>query len=226
MSRAAVFFLLILAPALALVLALLGLETANANPLGWLLLVIGISYPVAVVVYYWIRKRPFWESKDGGDAIVEEIGDTSFWLILPGMLAAFFGPPLEYIYFTAIIPRENWVEIIGLALIVTGVVLQWWTRSAIQGQYSGRIRVTTKHQLVDEGPYHYIRHPAYAGYFLLALGICIGYSSLIGLIAIPILMVPGFAYRMNIEEHLLAQSFGERYRIYASKTKRIIPGVW
>ncbi len=61
MSRIAVFFLLLVAPALSLVLALLGLETLNQNPLGWVLLVVGIAYPAGVVIVYWFQKKAFWQ---------------------------------------------------------------------------------------------------------------------------------------------------------------------
>ncbi len=226
MSRVAVWFLVVLAPALGLLLALLGFETLGKNFLGWLLLVVGIGYSAGVIIYAWILKEPFWQPKAGGRAVSEEIGDRSFWWILPGMFSTFFAPPLEYIYLPEFLPRTFWMQIIGLILIVIALLLRLWTRRAIKEQYSGHVQVTEKHQLVQIGPYRCIRHPGYAAYFLMALGICIGYSSVIGLIAIPILMVPGFAYRMNVEEGLLAKSFGEKYQAYASKTKRIIPGVW
>lgn len=226
MSRTATFFLLVLAPALALVLALLGLETLNKNIIGWLLLAIGIGYPCGAIIHFWIHKEPFWRPKVGGDTLVEEIGDKSFWMILPGMLAIFFAPPLEYMYLPMFLPHTGWMQLIGLAFILAGGLLRLWARSSIKGQYSGRIQVTTKYQLIESGPYRYIRHPGYAGYFFVALGICLGYSSLIGLIAIAILMLPGFAYRMNLEEKLLAESFGDAYQAYARRTKRILPGVW
>lgn len=226
MSRTAVFFLLVLAPALGLLLALLGYETLEKNFLGWLLLAVGVFYTAGMIIYTWILKQPFWQPKTDSKTVSEEKGDRSFWLILPGMLIAFFAPPLEYIYFPEFLPRTIWMEVIGLIFIVIALLLRFWTRAAAGEQYSGHVQVTEKHQLVQSGPYRYIRHPGYAGYFLIALGICIGYSSLIGLAAIPIFMVPGFAYRMNVEEKLLTKSFGDEYRIYARRTKRILPGIW
>src|SRR5512147_827181 len=96
MSRIAIAFLLFVAPALSLVLALLGLETLNQNLLGWALLLVGITYPVGVVIVYWFRKKTFWQGS--GQTIKEELGDRSFWTILPGMLIPFFASPLEYMY--------------------------------------------------------------------------------------------------------------------------------
>jgi protein-S-isoprenylcysteine O-methyltransferase Ste14 len=226
MSHAAVFFLLLVAPALALVLALLGLETLKSNALGWLLLAIGTAYPAGAVIHFWILKRPFWETKDGGRAIAEEKGDRSFWLILPGMLATFFVPPLEYLYLASFMPRTVWMQFAGLVLIVAAIGLRLGTRAAMRGQYSGHIQVTERHQFIQSGPYRYVRHPGYAAYFLMVLGICLGYSSLIGLAAIPILLLPGFAYRLEVEERLLAEAFGSDYEAYLRSTRRILPGIW
>ncbi len=226
MSRIVVYFLLILAPALALVLALLGFDTLEKNILGWVLLITGISYAAGVIIYYWFLKKPFWLPQKGGSVSLEERGDRSFWLILPGMLAIFFLPPLEYLYLPALLPRTIWMQIIGMALLVMGLALRIWARTAIQGQYSGHVQIAQKQELIRGGPYRCIRHPAYAGYFLMALGICLGYSSVLGLAAIPILMLPGFAFRMDVEDKLLLQSFGDEFRAYAGSTKRIIPGIW
>jgi protein-S-isoprenylcysteine O-methyltransferase Ste14 len=71
-----------------------------------------------------------------------------------------------------------------------------------------------------------IRHPAYAGYLLMALGISLGYASLVGLISVLILLVPSLIYRVNVEEKLLTLHFGAAYRQYMRRTKRLIPGIW
>jgi protein-S-isoprenylcysteine O-methyltransferase Ste14 len=58
----------------------------------------------------------------------------------------------------------------------------------------------------------------------MTLGVAIGYSSLIGLAAVPVLLLPGLAYRMKVEERLLTEQFGEDYRTYIRKSKKLIPG--
>jgi protein-S-isoprenylcysteine O-methyltransferase Ste14 len=60
----------------------------------------------------------------------------------------------------------------------------------------------------------------------MALGLAIGYSSWIGLAAIPLLLLPGLGYRMRVEEHLLIDMFGDEYRLFSLKTKKLIPGIW
>ena len=226
MSRLVVFFLMIVAPALSICLALLGLETLGSNSLGWFLLVLGVAYPAGGVIYYFIRREPFWRSASGKPAAAEEKGDRSFWLILPGFLAVFFAPPLEWFYLPAVLPRNPIMQIAGWALIASALLLRIWARVHIRGLYSGHVEVQEQHRLVRSGPYRFVRHPGYAGLLLLALGVAIGYASWIGLAAVPILILPALAYRMRVEEMLLTEQFGEEYRGYIRKTKKLIPGIW
>jgi len=219
MGKGMLIFLIVVAPALALVLSCLGLETSKTNLIGWVLLVIGVGYMAGGIIYFWVKK---------GNVVVirKEAGDRSFWLILPGFLVVFFGSPLEYMFLPAVLPRSTWMQWLGLGLIFAGMALRIWTRKAIKGLYSGVVQVQQDHRLVQEGPYRYIRHPGYAGLFLMTLGVSIAYSSLIGLLAIPILMLPGLAYRMKVEEKLLKEYFGEEYLRYQGRTKKVLPGIW
>ncbi len=223
MSRAVIFFLLVIASGLSLVLALLGLETLSKNLLGWGLLVIGIVYPAGVIIFYCFLKKSFWEVN--GKAIQQETGDRSFWAILPGMLAAFFAPPLEFMYL-AWLPHAVWLQVVGLTLAILGVLLHLWARSAIKGMYSGHVEVTADQKLVTSGPYSYIRHPSYASLLLMALGVAVGYGSVIGMAAVPLLLLPGLAYRINVEENLLRDCFGDEFRSYARRVKKLVPGTW
>lgn len=226
MSPIAVLFLLIIAPALALCLALIGLETLRSNILGWFLLVFGIAYPAGGVINYFIRHEPFWKSTTGDKTSREEKGDRSFWLLLPGFLIAFFAPPFEWMYLPAILARTTWYQITGLVLILVAVALLIWARTHIRGQYSGHVEVKNGHHLVTNGPYRIIRHPSYCGMLLMSLGVAVGYSSLIGLGGVAFLLLPGLAYRMQVEEKLLFEQFGNVYRDYVCRTHRILPGIW
>ena len=226
MSRIAIFFLVVFALGLAFVIGFLGWLTIKANLLGWFLLLVGAAYLVGVVVVYWFRKERFWEPSAGGAVLKEENDDRSFWLIVIGMIAAFFLSPLEYLFLPAILPRLLWMQITGLTLIVLGTTLFIWARRTLGKYYSGHVSVVEGQLLVQSGPYCFIRHPAYAGYFLMALGIAIGYSSLFGLAAVILLLLPVTIYRLRLEDKFLAEHFGAQFTDYAHRTKRLLPLVW
>jgi protein-S-isoprenylcysteine O-methyltransferase Ste14 len=226
MSLVAKFFLLVVAPILAILLALLGVETLPANPLGWFLLLVGVVYTAGVIIVYAIRKERFWESPLNGVPIQEEHGDSSLWFITLGMLAAFYLSPMDYIYLPARLPRNAWMSFSGVGLVALGMVLFVWARRVLGKNYSGHVSVKHGQALVQSGPYRFIRHPAYVGYFLMALGISLGYSSLVGLASALLLLLPSLIYRIKVEERLLIRHFGEAYLKYSDVVKRIIPGIW
>jgi protein-S-isoprenylcysteine O-methyltransferase Ste14 len=212
-------FLLIVGNALALLLALLALETTLKNFLGWFLFAISIAYGAGGVIY-------LWHNRDEEGARRSETGNRSFWWILPGFVVIFFAPPLEFLFLPTLLTRGIAIELAGLVIILVGLAIRIWTRMTIGGMYSGYLRVKIGHVLVTDGPYRLVRHPGYTGFVIMALGLCIGYSSLIGLAAVPVLLLPGLAYRIKVEENLLTEQFGDEYRAYAGRSKKLIPGVW
>lgn len=213
------FFLLFVAPLLAILLALLGVVTLSTNLLGWFILFIGLGYLTAGFIYF--RRLPAPEV-----VVREERSDRSFWLILPGFLAVFYAAPLEYLYAPKILPRGPWTQYVGFILIFLGLLLRVWTRLTIRDFYTGHVQVSAQHRLVQDGPYRFIRHPGYAGFILFALGLACGFSSLLALLATFLLLIPGLAYRMRVEEKLLEEQFGEEFRQYSRNTRLLIPGIW
>jgi len=226
MSRPATIFLLILAPGLAILLALLGLATLHSNLLGWFLLLTGIVYIVGIAMDAYVRKEEFWGSKHPGDNIQEERGDRSFWPIALGIMVVFFLSPLEFLYLATFQPSTVWMEVIGIGLALLGSTLFVWARRTLGTHYSGHVSVKKEQELVQRGPYRLIRHPAYAGYLWMALGLVLGYASFWGFVSILFILLPAVIYRIRVEDRLLAEHFGTQFEHYAQKTKRLIPGIW
>jgi protein-S-isoprenylcysteine O-methyltransferase Ste14 len=220
-----VLFLAIAVPFLSLVLACLGVATLANNRTGWILFVTGIAFLAGPIIYYVRTRQPYWLS-GSGRVSQEEKGDLSFWLILPGFLLVFYSSPLEFLYLPEMITRGIALEGAGLLLFGLGLGLFIWARRAARDQYSGHIQVSVNHILVKTGPYHYVRHPAYSGYLLMALGIAIGYSSLVGITSALLLLLPGLLYRLRLEEKFLADRFPMEYQHYAQKTGCLFPKVW
>lgn len=226
MSRFAVFFLLVISQILAVLLAWLGFKTLSKYFLGYFLILVSTGWIFGMGLIVFIRKKRFWDSEVDGGVEVEEQGDRSFWFITLGMVAAFFFPPLETLLFSAILSFDAWLVITGSGLVFLGAVLFIWARRTLKRNYSGHLSVKSGQALMQSGPYRFIRHPAYTGYLLMALGISLGYSSLAGLISTFVVLLPGLIYRINFEEKLLTIHFGEDYRRYQETTKRMIPGIW
>lgn len=226
MSRSAILFLVIATLGLAILLAWLGWVTIPSSLLGWFLLITGSIYFFGVLIAYWIRRIRFWRPRAEGKIEKEEPGDRSFWFIVLGMIAVFYLSPLESLFFPTVRSHSFWLQITGLFFVFLGSALFVWARRALGSFYSGHVSVIQGQRLVRHGPYRFLRHPAYAGYILIALGLALGYASLAGFVAVLFLLVPSVLYRIRVEDTLLASFFGAQFHAYAHTTKRLLPYIW
>jgi protein-S-isoprenylcysteine O-methyltransferase Ste14 len=90
---------------------------------------------------------------------------------------------------------------------------------------SAVIEVGEKQHVITTGPYAIVRHPMYAGAFVLLLAAPIALGSLAGLAAFPLLAAV-IVVRMLDEERVLVREL-DGYDAYREKTRwRLMPGVF
>jgi protein-S-isoprenylcysteine O-methyltransferase Ste14 len=88
-----------------------------------------------------------------------------------------------------------------------------------------RIQEERQQTTISTGPYHYIRHPMYAGGLLLFLSTPLLLGSWYGLLLL-LLFLPALAVRATLEERVLREEL-PGYKTYMAQVKyRIIPYVW
>ncbi|MFQ6042328.1 MAG: methyltransferase family protein [Candidatus Poribacteria bacterium] len=81
---------------------------------------------------------------------------------------------------------------------------------------------SAKGELVTDGLYSYVRHPQYAGLFLITLGMMIQWPTMITMIMWPILMI--VYYRLALkEERQMEATFGDRYIEYKRRVPAFAP---
>ena len=114
------------------------------------------------------------------------------------------------------------LQLAGLVLSFTGYFLFVWSVIA-RGRYSVSWEMPEDQKLVTWGPYRYVRHPSYLGYFLMFIGFFFLWPSVFALF--PLLAIPGY-YKITFEEEkLLAKRFGDAFAEYQKKTRRLIPKI-
>ncbi len=123
-------------------------------------------------------------------------------------------------------PLSPWVEAAGLVIFLLGTLLGVWAIT-VNRFFSSVVRIQTDrgHQVVNGGPYRYIRHPAYAGNVFSILATALMLGSLWSMIpAIPVVI--GLIIRTHLEDRDLCREL-EGYEAYARQTRnRLIPGIW
>jgi len=116
----------------------------------------------------------------------------------------------------------DYVQIPGLVFTSVGYFLFIWSVVA-RGRYSVSWEMPEQQELVTWGPYRYVRHPSYLGYFLMFTGLLFLWPSLLTLF--PLIAIPGYYQLTFEEERLLLLRFGEEYQEYQRKTGRFVPKV-
>lgn len=114
---------------------------------------------------------------------------------------------------------------IGVALYVVGGALRLWPVFVLGNRFSGLVAIQPGHTLVTSGVYSMIRHPSYLGMLVLCLGWALAFRSGVGVLLV-LALIPVLVGRMNAEEALLRDQFGEEYVAYRRRTWRLIPGMY
>ena len=112
----------------------------------------------------------------------------------------------------------------GLVVIVLGLVLRNWAILKLGQLFSRTVTIEKGHRLVTDGPYRWLRHPAYTGMILMYAGINLALGTWLGsLIGAGFVLIAAL-YRIDVEEKTLTEAFGEEYREYMRRTWRLLPG--
>lgn len=114
---------------------------------------------------------------------------------------------------------------LGTALLAAGLLFSVWARRTLGRNWSGMVTVKQDHELVQTGPYRFVRHPIYTGLLVALTGSALSWNRWFGLYAVAVLFV-AFCLKLRREEQFMRETFGEKYAAYCARTKRLVPFVW
>ena len=110
----------------------------------------------------------------------------------------------------------------GLLLALAGIALRQYAIASLGRYFTVRVMTRPDQTVVERGPYRFVRHPSYSGSLLTVLGVLLCSTNWLAL-ACFVLALPGFLYRIRVEERVLLDALGEPYRAYMGRTKRLVP---
>ena len=146
----------------------------------------------------------------------------SFNLIkLAGIIAIFGGAALRYFMVGLVsVPMQY----AGLVLAVAGLVFREWAVMRLGRFFARTVQVEQGHRLIQDGPYRRLRHPSYTGMLAIYIGLVLALGTWVGALLALVVMFAATYRRIQIEEEVLLEAFGDEYRAYMRRTWRIIPG--
>ena len=128
--------------------------------------------------------------------------------------------------YTQIGPLGDWSFYLGLSMVILGSAIANWASLTLGRYFSGEMVIYQDHQLVERGPYRFVRHPVYSAVFLAAAGAGFAVQSWAAVVFLVIMYATLFRYRISAEEKILISEFGEQYQSYSKRVKRLIPFIY
>jgi protein-S-isoprenylcysteine O-methyltransferase Ste14 len=150
----------------------------------------------------------------------------SVLLIITMSLVSCMVPIIDWAYFSDTGDDYSWITVLGIVMIGSGIWFRAWAVRTLGQFFTPTVQIQKEHRLINSGPYQIIRHPSYFAAFLSITGAAVLLQSIIGISVSVIAMSIAYYVRIGIEERKLIQHFGNQYREYMLRTKRIIPFVF
>jgi|WetSurMetagenome_2_1015567.scaffolds.fasta_scaffold00551_15 protein-S-isoprenylcysteine O-methyltransferase Ste14 len=160
-------------------------------------------------------KRTFAKQKDRGSL-------AFLWVVITlGLTAGFM-----------LARYNNWhlinymIASAGIILVISGLAIRWTAILQLKKAFTVDVAIGKDHELKNDGLYSVVRHPSYLGLLLIMTGESLAMNSLVSFFVVFMPICLAIFYRIRVEEKLLEEFFGDKYRNYKHITRRIIPFIY
>ncbi|KAF4581454.1 hypothetical protein EYR40_009740 [Pleurotus pulmonarius] len=135
--------------------------------------------------------------------------------------------------------------IIGTIICLACASFRFWAFTTLGRFFDFQVSIQTDHKLITEGPYTYVRHPSYTGFYLMYIGVVMeafspghwlrdhGIQNVIGLGACglwglqTLILFAGIWKRLDLEDAVLRREFGKDWDDWKRRVpSRLIPGIY
>ena len=165
-----------------------------------------------------------WRSGKNADS-TKDAGSLRFlWIIILASIS--LGVHMSRRWPVAAFQHPHLFAALGVIIFVVGLILRWYSIIQLGRFFTVNVAIAEDHQLIDSGPYCWVRHPSYTGALLAFLGFGLSLGNWLAFLVIMVPIFLAFAYRMNVEERALMGALGDRYASYARRTKRLVPFIY
>ena len=181
-----------------------------------------------VIVWFLLRLRPRRHARE--TPVRYSARDAREFALLGAALAGLGIVPCIYLatHFPrfadyAFVPALSYM---GVVVDLACALLFYRTHRDLGRNWSVSLDLRERHTLVTTGVYALIRHPMYAGFWLMALAQALLLPNWIagsaGLIGFGVL----FFGRVGREEEMMIAAFGDEYSAYMRRTARVVPWLY
>lgn len=148
------------------------------------------------------------------------------------LILLMLGGPLAYAISISLafstIGTMHWValQVAGLVVMGIGIVVRSIAIVQLGRLHTPNVAVRNDHQLKETGLYRHVRHPSYLGALIAFLGFSLALGNWLSVVVMMGMTSCIYLYRIHEEDAALSAAFGEAYRGYCQRTKRLIPWLY
>jgi len=118
------------------------------------------------------------------------------------------------------------MQLLGLSLMLFGIILRSTAIAQLGRFHSPNVAIHADHRLIETGLYRYVRHPSYLGGLIAFLGFSFALANWLSILVMMTILPCVYLYRIHEEDNALLLAFGDSYRSYCQRTKRLIPWLY
>lgn len=184
-----------------------------------------VRYLAVLFAYVWGGIEIFQQVKQGKQNRGTMSFDKGSLSLLYGAIIVGYaiGIPFAFSHYGRLEWGSPYLALCGLGVIVAGISLRVMAMRTLRQYFTYRVSICEQHELIEEGLYRYVRHPAYLGELLVFAGIGLAFANWVSLISLLVCPFIAFTVRMNVEEKALLDHFADRYEAYRKHTWRLLP---
>ncbi len=120
------------------------------------------------------------------------------------------------------VPYTPGIQYAGVGLTWLGIAFAIWARYSIGANWSGRVTLKIDHQLIQSGPYAFVRHPIYSGLLVANTGAAL-FIGKWRCVAALVIFLAEMSRKALKEEKLMRSAFGDQYTEYRHRSGFLVP---
>jgi protein-S-isoprenylcysteine O-methyltransferase len=113
-----------------------------------------------------------------------------------------------------------------MVMMAIGIVVRFTAVAQLGRFHTPNVAIREDHRLIETGLYRLVRHPSYLGALIAFLGFSLALGNWLSVAAMMGITPWLYLYRIREEDAALLAAFGEPYRAYCQRTKRLIPWLY
>ena len=119
----------------------------------------------------------------------------------------------------------TWVGWLGTLIMIGALFVFWRSHADLGLNWSPSLEIRDKHELITRGIYGVIRHPMYASQWLWVIAQPLLLQNWVAGLVNLIIFIPFYLLRVQAEEQMMVDRFGEQYKTYMERTGRVLPKI-